>query len=188
VLRNQPAKLHLLQRVILGAALLVAAAAPVSAFTLNDAEGKKWQLSELKGKWVVVNFWATWCAPCVKEIPDLAAFAKAHPDKAAVLGVALDYDNVPQLKAFAKKVGLTYPLVLGEDQDQAEKQLGKVKGLPTTLVYDPSGKQVLNKTGTITREQLEEIVKKGSAAAPVKAGVEPKVAPASTAKPSSTPG
>lgn len=182
VLRNPPVLLHLLQRVLLIAVVSAGAlATPAFAFSLNDAEGKTWKLADLKGKWVVVNFWATWCAPCVKEIPDLAAFAKAHPENAAVLGVALDYDNIPQLKAFAKKVGLTYPLILGEEQDQAEKQLGKVKGLPTTLVYDPSGKQVLNRTGTITREQLEEIVKKGGV--PV-----PKNAPKKAATPSSTPG
>jgi thiol-disulfide isomerase/thioredoxin len=183
VLRNPPVLLHLLQRVLLTAIVSASVVAtPAAAFSLNDAEGKTWRLTDLKGKWVVVNFWATWCAPCVKEIPDLAAFAKAHPDNVAVLGVALDYDNVPQLKAFAKKVGLTYPLVLGEEQDQAEKQLGRVKGLPTTLVYDPSGKQVLNRTGTITREQLEEIVKKGGVPAPKNAPTK------ATATPSSTPG
>jgi len=166
--------------------LAAAAALPAGAFTLNDADGKNWRLADLKGKWVVVNFWATWCAPCVKEIPDLAAFAKAHPNNAIVLGVALDYDNVAQVKTFAKKAGMTYPMVPGEEQDQAEKQLGKVKGLPTTLVYDPAGKQVLNRTGTITREQLEEIVKQGSAGAPVKASVPQQ--PKATATPSSRPG
>lgn len=170
-----------------GVACLAAAtmALPGSAFTLNDAEGKNWRLADLKGKWVVVNFWATWCAPCVKEIPDLAAFAKAHPDNAVVLGVALDYDNVAQVKTFAKKVGMTYPMVPGEEQDQAEKQLGRVKGLPTTLIYDPSGKQVLNRTGPITREQLEDILKRGGAAAPVKAEASPAKP---TATPSSRPG
>jgi len=153
--------------------VVTAIALPAAAFTLNDAEGKNWRLADLKGKWVVVNFWATWCAPCVKEIPDLAAFAKAHSDNAVVLGVALDYDNLAQVKTFAKKVGMTYPMVPGEEQDQAEKQLGKVKGLPTTLVYDPSGKQVLSRTGTITREQLEDLVKRGSAGAPTKATATP---------------
>lgn len=165
--------------------LTAATALPAAAFSLDDADGKSWRLADLKGKWVVVNFWATWCAPCVKEIPDIAAFAKAHPGDAVVLGVALDYDNVVQVKAFAKKVGMTYPLVPGEDKEQAEKQLGKVKGLPTTLVYDPSGKQVLNRTGTITREQLEDIVKRGSPAAPVKANAAPAKA---TATPTSKPG
>jgi len=184
VTRNLPLVSHWMRA--LACAIIVSAALPASAFSLKDAEGKTWRLADLKGKWVVVNFWATWCAPCVKEIPDLAAFAKDHADSAVVLGVALDYDNVTQVKAFAKKVGMTYPMVPGEDQDQAEKQLGKVKGLPTTLVYDPSGKQVLNRTGTITREQLADIVKRGTAGAPTKAQAPAPVK--ATATPSSRPG
>jgi thiol-disulfide isomerase/thioredoxin len=132
-----------------------------AAFTLQDSDGKTHRLEALKGKWVVVNFWATWCAPCVKEIPDLAAFARAHPDNTLVLGVALDYDDIGVVKAFARKVGLTYPLVLGDGQ--AEKQFGRIKGLPTTLVYDPSGKQVLSKTGGVTRALLESLIKHGNA-------------------------
>jgi thiol-disulfide isomerase/thioredoxin len=136
------------------AAILPAAA---TAFTLQDVEGKTHSLANLRGKWVVVNFWATWCAPCIKEIPDLAAFAKANPGNAVVLGIALDYDEPNSVKSFARRVGMTYPLILGEGQ--TEKQFGKVKGLPTTLVYDPSGKQVFSKTGTVTRGQLEGLMK-----------------------------
>jgi thiol-disulfide isomerase/thioredoxin len=141
------------------AAFLAAAILPsaATAFTLQDAEGKTQSLANLRGKWVVVNFWATWCAPCIKEIPDLAAFAKANPGNAVVLGIALDYDEPNSVKAFARKVGMTYPLILGEGQ--TEKQFGKLKGLPTTLVYDPSGKQVFSKTGTVTRGQLEGLMK-----------------------------
>jgi thiol-disulfide isomerase/thioredoxin len=143
----------------LAAAFLAAAILPsaATAFTLQDAEGKTHSLANLRGKWVVVNFWATWCVPCIKEIPDLAAFAKANPGNAVVLGIALDYDEPNSVKSFARKVGMTYPLILGEGQ--AEKQFGKVKGLPTTLVYDPSGKQVFSKTGAVTRGQLEGLMK-----------------------------
>ena len=160
--------LHILARRVsphVVAALLLAltlCSSSAHAFVLQDTEGKTHKLADLRGKWIVVNFWATWCAPCVNEIPDLAAFAKKHPDNTLVLGVALDYDNVPKVKAFAKKVGLTYPLVLGEKQ--SERFFGKPKGLPTTLVYDPAGKQVLNKTGTVTGEQLEELMKISSVA------------------------
>ena len=146
--------LRFLRAAFLTAAILPAVA---TAFTLLDAQGNTQSLASLKGKWVVVNFWATWCAPCIKEIPDLAAFAKANQGNAVVLGIALDYDEPNSVKSFARKVGMTYPLILGEGQ--AEKQFGKVKGLPTTLVYDPSGKQVFSKTGTVTRGQLEGLMK-----------------------------
>lgn len=127
------------------------------AFDLKDTVGQPQRLADLKGKWVVVNFWATWCAPCVKEIPDIAAFAKDQGDKVRVLGIALDWDDEKQVKAFARKVGLTYPLVLGNDA--SEKAFGRLSGLPTTIVYDPAGKIAYKRTGTITREMLERIVK-----------------------------
>ncbi len=153
-MRIRYSPIRFLVAAFVAAAILPAAA---TAFTLQDVEGKTHSLANLRGKWVVVNFWATWCAPCIKEIPDLAAFAKANQGNAVVLGIALDYDEPNSVKSFARKAGMTYPLILGEGQ--TEKQFGKVKGLPTTLVYDPSGKQVFSKTGTVTRGQLEGLMK-----------------------------
>lgn len=127
------------------------------AFELTDTAGKPQRLADAKGQWVVVNFWATWCAPCIKEIPDIAAFAKEAGDKVRVIGIALDWDDKSKVIAFAKKVGHTYPLVLGDDK--SEKAFGKVKGLPTTIVYDPAGKIAYQKTGTVTRELLSRVVK-----------------------------
>jgi thiol-disulfide isomerase/thioredoxin len=139
------------------------AVSSASAFDLKDTAGQPQRLVDLKGKWVIVNFWATWCAPCVKEIPDFAAFAKAQGDKVRVLGVALDWDETGKreaderkVKTFAKKVGLTYPLVLGDDK--SEKVFGKMKGLPTTIIYDPSGKIAFQKTGTVTPEMLSRVI------------------------------
>ena len=138
-------------------------AASASAFDLKDTTGQPQRLANLKGSWVVVNFWATWCAPCVKEIPDFAAFAKAQGDKVRVIGIALDWDETGKreaderkVKSFAKKVGLTYPLVLGDDK--SEKVFGKMKGLPTTIIYDPNGKIVFQKTGVVTPEMLNRVI------------------------------
>lgn len=136
----------------------------VFAFDLKDTTGQPQRLAELKGKWVVVNFWATWCAPCVKEIPDIAEFAKTQGDKARVIGIALDWvegDRATEaderkVKAFARKVGHNYALVLGNDA--AEKFFGKAKGLPKTIVYGPDGKVAFEKTGPVTKELLARIV------------------------------
>jgi thiol-disulfide isomerase/thioredoxin len=148
---------------VAAAMTLSALASPAHAFDLKDTAGQPQRLADFKGQWVVVNFWATWCAPCVKEIPDIAAFAKAQQEKTRVIGIALDWDETGKaetdkrkVKAFAKKVGHTYPLVLGDDD--SEKVFGKLKGLPTTIIYDPSGKIVFNKTGPVTEALLARVV------------------------------
>ncbi len=144
-------------------AVMMGAAIQAYAFQIKDTSGSPQRLVDLKGKWVVVNFWATWCAPCVKEIPELAAFAIAQGDKVRLLGIAVDWDETGKpeaderkVKAFAKKIGHTYPLVLGTDA--SEKMFGKMKGLPTTIVYDPAGKMVYQKTGVVTSELLRRVM------------------------------
>jgi thiol-disulfide isomerase/thioredoxin len=134
-----------------------------SAFDLRDTDGTAQRLKDLKGTWVVVNFWATWCAPCVKEIPEIAEFAKEQGKKTRVIGIALDWDesgkkdvDEAKLKRAAKKIGHTYPLVLGDDK--TEKVFGKIKGMPTTIVYGPDGKVAYNKTGVVTKDLLSRVV------------------------------
>jgi thiol-disulfide isomerase/thioredoxin len=139
----------------LAAFALLLAAGTAGAFDVTDTEGKRHRLADYKGKWVVVNFWATWCTPCIKEIPEIAEFQRANaPDRAVVIGIAMDVDNAEKTKQFAQKVGHAYPLVL--EDDGTEKQFGKVKGLPTTVIYDPAGKRSFDRAGTVTRKSLEE--------------------------------
>ena len=144
-------------------ALLAGLAQSAVAFDVTDTDGKRHRLADYRGKWVVVNFWATWCTPCIKEIPEIAAFSAANaPARAVVLGIALDVEDEAKTKQFAKKFGHAYPLVL--EDDDTEKVFGKVKGLPTTVIYDPSGKRAWERTGTVTRKSLEEAI--ASAGAP----------------------
>jgi thiol-disulfide isomerase/thioredoxin len=152
-------------KVVTGLVLMVVALTPTlgSAFDLRDTDGTPQRLKDLKGTWIVVNFWATWCAPCVKEIPEIADFAKEQGKKTRVIGIALDWDesgkkdvDEAKLKRAATKIGHTYPLVLGDDK--TEKVFGKIKGMPTTIVYGPDGKVVYNKTGIVTKELLNRVV------------------------------
>ena len=143
-------------RSLLLAALLGASGA-ANAFDITDVAGKRHRLGDYKGRWVVLNYWATWCVPCIQEIPEIAAFQRANP-KVAVIGIAVDVDDVAKTRAFAKKVGHDYPLVLSDAK--VEKQFAPVKGLPTTRIYDPAGKLTYDRLGRVTQRSLEQEVTK----------------------------
>src|SRR3954464_6653726 len=104
-------------------AFTLLACAGANAFDLVDSQGKPQRLADYKGRWVVLNFWATWCVPCIQEIPEIAAFAHAHPD-VGVLGVAVDAeDTLARVKQFVAKTGHDYPVIYSNAQ--VEKQLGE---------------------------------------------------------------
>ncbi len=147
MLQQRRALLHV------GAAALVAVAscAPAQAMHLTDLQGKTHTLESYRGKWVVLNAWATWCAPCIKEMPELEALSHARAD-VVVLGLAADGDSVQRLRQFAKALRVTYPIIAGNDKLMAEM---KVNAYPTTLLFNPEGKLVLTRKGQITRAELE---------------------------------
>ena len=142
------------------AACAAMASVPAAAFDLTDTTGRAQRLADFKGRWVVLNFWATWCVPCIQEIPEISAFRKSHGD-VVVIGVAIDAEDAAKTRAFAAKVGHDYPLVLSTDA--VEKQLGAPKALPTTRVYDPAGKLVYDKPSRVDAKTLESLTKRGRA-------------------------
>ena len=141
-----------------------AVAEPVD-FKLPDVQGELHSLSEHRGKWVVVNYWATWCPPCLEEIPDLVVFHERHKDKdAVVLGV--NYEDVPeaQLKAFVDEYFISYPILRNGDMQPAHERLA-VGGLPTTYIISPEGVPVARQVGGITGADIEAFIERRGAAA-----------------------
>ncbi len=145
---------------LLAAALALCAALPVLAesFVFTDLKGKQQHLSDYKGKWVLVNFWATWCPPCLEEIPDLVELHEAHRRKdLVVIGVALD-STEKSVREFVQRFAISYPVAIG-DYDQAA-QVGEVNVLPTTYLFNPKGELVSYQEGLLTRSSVESYIKR----------------------------
>jgi thiol-disulfide isomerase/thioredoxin len=132
------------------------------AFTVKDTKGKTHRLEDYRGKWVLVNFWATWCPPCLEEMPDLQKLHETRKDL-VVIGIAMEYRDPNYVKQFADDLFVTFPIVLGDSRIAA--QIGKIPGLPTTYLYDPTGKVAAYNVGALTREAVESYIQKKSAAA-----------------------
>ena len=141
------------------AALTVATlSAQAADFKVTDTKGKTHTLSGYKGKWVLVNYWATWCPPCLEEIPDLISLHENKKNNLVVLGVALEYKDPKHVVDFADGLLVTYPIVLGNAR--IVNQIGPMQGLPTTYLFNPEGKMVAQQVGAITREAVESYIGK----------------------------
>lgn len=147
-----------LRALLLACLLLFALGAAAHEFTLKDTQGHVHHLTDYRGKWVLVNFWATWCAPCLEELPDLAALYNAHKDTdLIVIGIAMEYPSTNVVLDFLRSHPLPYPVVLGDYK--IAKQIGAVQALPTSYLFDQSGNLVSSQSGTVTRASVEEFIR-----------------------------
>jgi len=122
-----------------------------------DNVGKPHRLSDYKGKWVLVNYWATWCPPCLEEVPDLVTLYDQHKGRdLMVIGIAFDYKSAKEVEKFVDDMLISYPIVLGDEKVAA--QIGSAAVLPTTYFYNPQGKLVKVKRGIVTRQYVEQII------------------------------
>ena len=137
-----------------------AAGARAPEFTLRDLRGGEVSLADHLGRPVIIDFWATWCAPCVQQIPVLNAFQAAHYGEVAVLGIAVDAQGVEVVAPFALEHDIQYPVLVGDES--LAQQYGAF-GFPSLYVIAPDGTIVANHVGVITEEELEESLVSASA-------------------------
>ena len=143
-------------------ALLFSIAVPLTALAVDmpliDTYGNKVNLSSYQGKWVVVNYWATWCPPCIIEMPELQSFHDRHAatDDAMVIGINTELIGKQQLLNFLKDYFITYPIFVSKPVQQSE--LGLIPGLPTTFLVTPQGKVVARQVGPVTQEMIEQFI------------------------------
>lgn len=128
-------------------------------FTLQTTDGKILKLSDYKGKVVIIDFWATWCGPCRKGIPDLIQLKKKYGSKGfEIIGVSVDSDTKEEVIPFMKKNGINYPVVYGNQN--VTQQYGGVRAIPTSFVIDKKGKIVATYEGLMPLETYENHIKK----------------------------
>jgi len=129
-------------------------------FSVNNLKGGQLSLADYKGKVVLINFWATWCAPCKEEIPDFVEVYKELSDKDfVVLGIALDEKDL--VSEFAKKLAITYPIGYGDDDvAKVNESYGNTLGiLPYNVILDKQHNIIYSQPGPIPKDRLHQLVK-----------------------------
>jgi peroxiredoxin len=112
---------------------------PASDFYLRDLNNKLVRLSDFKGKVVLLNFWATWCPPCLKEMPSMEKLYQSHKDKGLeIVAVSVDTASKAKVRAFVEKLGLTFPIL--HDRDSLISRLYNNPGVPSSYLIDKQGK------------------------------------------------
>ncbi len=137
-----------------GAAAATAAKPNLNVTTLD---GKSWELSGQAGKWVIVNYWATWCSPCLKELPDISAYVTQHADHVAAIGLAFEDTDKADIEKYLKAHPVSYP-VAQVDVLEPPKDFDAPKGLPNTYVIAPDGHVAKSFTGPITAKDLDAVI------------------------------
>lgn len=123
-------------------------------FSLPDRTGKIHTLSDYRGKWVLVNYWATWCPPCRKEMPELEAFAIARDGQAVVLGVNMEDVDDESLREFVEAFDISFPILLAGSRPDDDQTVGPIPGLPTSYLISPEGKVMARQVGPVTAEGI----------------------------------
>jgi peroxiredoxin/tetratricopeptide (TPR) repeat protein len=128
---------------------------PAPAFALMDLEGREVKLADFAGKVVILDFWATWCPPCVKEIPEFVELYEADKDKGLVIvGISLDQGGIEVVKKFAAEHKVNYPLIMGDKK--VDEAYGGIQSIPTTFIIDRKGNIVDGVVGGRPKSYFEK--------------------------------
>ena len=129
---------------------------------LKSVDGKTIKLSDYKGKVVIIDFWATWCPPCRKGIPDLISIQKDYKNKFVIIGISLDAEKtIKDVPGFVKSYGINYPIVYGDEK--VVTAYGGIQSIPTAFVIDKKGNVVDRHIGLVSKEiymnKIKELLK-----------------------------
>jgi thiol-disulfide isomerase/thioredoxin len=131
---------------------LATSADDIFDYQLHDLDGQLHRASDSRGKWLVINFWATWCAPCLKELPELERFYQHNKDIAHLWGVTFEDSDKASIIEFTERLGITFP-ILGHGEDP-KTGYGEVRVLPTTFLINPEGLFQHRFEGPITAQDI----------------------------------
>lgn len=128
------------------------------SFTLPDIYGKSFSSERLKGRVVILDFWATWCPPCRAEIPHFISLYNQYKGQGLeIVGVALDQGGSRTVKSFAEDFGMNYPVLIGNQE--IANAYGGIRGIPTTFIIDRKGNIVEKFVGYRDKEVFESAIK-----------------------------
>ena len=131
---------------------------PAIAFSLPDVTGKQRNINEWQGKILIINFWATWCPPCLKEIPEFIKLQNEYKKDLQFIGIAIE--DKQAVEAYLKTININYPMLIGGDEGIVlSRQLGNiVNAVPFTLIVNQQGQIIHRQPGELSSEKIIEII------------------------------